>query len=170
MYLNQVEERADLKVPVLGLECNMGPNHPFAYRSNLAYTYDGFENLGHTDNDASTYTHDNNSGVHENNGLLASFSDDYRQTGGFFYIADYAILIDYSLIDGVVEQVWLSPKHVHGTVSGAYPEGFTRYGNSSQINARPTKRVSRYMKEGVGKVVGDQERYQGTLKDLEKRN
>ena len=34
-------------------------------------------------------------------------------SGGFFYIADYAILFDYEKIDGIVEKIWQGPVHIH---------------------------------------------------------
>lgn len=63
-----------------------------------------FENCGHKDNDVTKYTH----GIGGNcrmDGSLASNADGFWSTGGFFYVADYGFYIDYSAIDGVVEQV-----------------------------------------------------------------
>jgi hypothetical protein len=78
-------------------------------------------------------------------------------SGGFFYIADYAILFDYEKIDGVVEQIWQGPTHIHGTVRGDIKKGYTRFGSSTQINKRLTARVRNYFKLGRGTVVGDKE-------------
>ena len=78
-------------------------------------------------------------------------------SGGFFYIADYAILFDYEKIDGIVEQIWQGPVQVHGTVAGGIQKRFTRYGSSTQINKRLTAYVANYFKSGHGKVVGDKE-------------
>jgi hypothetical protein len=44
--------------------------------------------------------------------------DSFKTKGGFFYVADYGFLIDYSQIDGVVEQVCQGPHHIHGIALG----------------------------------------------------
>lgn len=65
---------------------------------------DQFWNLAHRDRDVTKYTH----GIGANctiKGKLASFADGFWSEGGFFFVADYGIIIDYSAIDGVVEQV-----------------------------------------------------------------
>jgi hypothetical protein len=56
--------------------------------------------------------------VFKNTGKAATFEDGFKMKGGFFYVADYGYLIDYSQIDGVVEQVWQKPHHIHGTALG----------------------------------------------------
>ena len=58
---------------------------------------------------------------------IASFGDGYSMSGGFFYIADYAILFDYEKIDGIVEKIWQGPAHIHGTVAAGIKKGFARY-------------------------------------------
>lgn len=129
---------------------------PFAYTNlvkHLLIGIDNFENKGHTDNDVSTYTHGIGGNARSDTGELASFKDGYRAEGGFFYVADYKILVDYSVIDGVVEQIWQGPKHVHSTVAGKIAEGFTRYGSSTQINTRLSRAVQQYLPNPDGKKI-----------------
>ena len=116
-----------------------------------------FQNKGHVDNDVSTFTHGIGGHVFASTGTIASFEDRYNMSGGFFYIADYAILFDYEKIDGIVEQIWQGLVHVHGTMTEDMQKRFTRYGCSTQINKRLTACVANYFKSGHGKVVGDKE-------------
>ena len=51
-------------------------------------------------------------------------ADGYKMRGGFFYCADYGVIIDYSRIDSVVEQIWQGAHLIHGTVSGNIQAGF----------------------------------------------
>lgn len=90
-------------------------------------------------------------------GHLSSYEDGYKSTGAFFYLADYGIIMDYEFIDGVVEQIWQGPMHVHGTVNGTTEEGFTRFGSSTQINRRLAQSVGKHKHNG-GNVIGDRER------------
>ncbi|KAA8893908.1 hypothetical protein FN846DRAFT_787265 [Sphaerosporella brunnea] len=156
MYGSQVQQRAELGVPALGADYD-DDEHTFLYCSNLAYTLDDFENLGHLDNDISTYTHGIGGNVNKATRRFAPFEEGYQMEGAFFYVADYGLLIDYDKIDGVVEQVWQGPKHVHGTVGGRVKEGFTRYGSSTQINDRLTAKVAKYQVDGEGIIVDDKE-------------
>ncbi|KAA8893285.1 hypothetical protein FN846DRAFT_1005876 [Sphaerosporella brunnea] len=156
MYRSQVQQRAKLGVPALGVDYENN-NLPFLFCSNLAYTHNDFENLGHLDNDVSTFTHGMGGNVDKATGRLASFEDGFRMEGAFFYVADYGLLIEYDKIDGVVEQVWQGSKHVYGTVGGKVKEGFTRYGSSAQINQRLTAKVAKYQVDGEGIIVDDQE-------------
>jgi hypothetical protein len=96
---------------------------------------DGFQDIAHKANDLSTYTLGIGGNVHKETGLLASFEDGYSMTGGFFYLADYGILLDYGNIDGVVEHLWKGTKHVHGTASSVIKDGFTHFGSSTQLTA-----------------------------------
>jgi hypothetical protein len=118
---------------------------------------DGFENTGHVDNDVSTFTHGIGGNVAVSTGKITSLQDGFEMSGGFFYIADYGIIFDYEKIDGVVEQIWQGPVHVHGTVGGTIKKGFTRFGSSTQINKRLTARVRNFWQSGKGNVVGDKE-------------
>lgn len=59
----------------------------------------------HLDNDISTYTHGIGGPTEKTTGILTSFEEGFEMEGGFFYCADYAIMIDYQKIDGVVEQI-----------------------------------------------------------------
>jgi hypothetical protein len=76
--------------------------------------------------------------------------------GGFFYVADYGLLIDYSQIDGVVEQIWRGNDHIHGTALGEIEDKrFTRYGSSTQINQRLKRAVKTYKEKKEGGIVDD---------------
>ena len=154
LYENQVEERAGYQVPAFGFDLDDDLDE-YVWCSNLVHTRDGFENCGHADEDASTYTFGMSGNVFKDTSRIASFEDGYAQEGGFFYVADYSIIIDYSLIDGVCDQVWQGPKNIHATVRGVYKEGFTRLGSSGQINNGLKEAVKNYlMKPGQdGKYI-----------------
>lgn len=101
---------------------------------------------------------------------LASFADGYNKRGGFFYIADCAIIIDYSVRDGVVDQVCQGSKHVHGTVRGQYSDGFTRLWSSGQINRTLQKQVQNYLlNPDCGKcIMDDRQRFKAGRDDIMK--
>ncbi|KAI5789164.1 hypothetical protein EDC01DRAFT_631210 [Geopyxis carbonaria] len=130
---SQQAQFKELGVPGLGdmyHEDNDNSEYPFLYCSNLAYTCDGFVNKAHRDQDVSTYTHGISAFVDTTTGQMAS--------------SDYALLIDYSKINGVVEQIWQGPHHIHATVEGTVADGYTRYGSSTQINKRLSDAVKKY--------------------------
>jgi hypothetical protein len=126
--------------------------------SNLAYTQHRAENKGHVDNDISTYTF----GVGGNawsNGKFSILSDGYGQSGGGFYTADYATIVHYDQIDGVCEQIWQVPAHIHSTIKGSIPSGFTQFGGSAQINFKLSRPVEECMRNpGTKYVMADIER------------
>ena len=156
LYEHQVNEHAKGKLPAVGFNYSSEDPEDFVFCSNLVFTRDGFENRGHCDNDASSYTFGIGGNVFSKTGRIASYKDGYRQQGGFFYIADYAILIDYAVIDGVCEQVWHGPDHVHSTVKGMIAPGFTRIGSSAQVNKTLKKEVGKWIKgKSLGKLVLD---------------
>jgi hypothetical protein len=109
------------------------------------------------DNDASTWTHGISGNVLKETGEIATHKDGFKMKGGFFYVADYGFLIDYAKIDGVVEQIWQGPNHVHGTaLSEISDPRFTRYGSSTQINIRLKRAVEKHKANGKGGVVDDE--------------
>jgi hypothetical protein len=113
--------------------------------------------MGHKDNDVSKWVLGISGNVFKQTGNIATFNDGFKMKGGFFYVADYGFLIDYSQIDGVVEQIWRGNDHIHGTALGEIEDEkrFTRYGSSTQINERLTHAVNTYKKKQKGGIVDD---------------
>ncbi|KAI5777002.1 hypothetical protein EDC01DRAFT_636306 [Geopyxis carbonaria] len=156
-----------LGVPGLGdlyKEKDGTSEYPFLYCSNLAYSCDGFVNQAHYDQDLSRYTYGINANVNKSTARMSSC----WSTGGFFYVVDDGLLIDYANIDGCVEQIWQGPNHVHATVAGEIEPGFTWYGSSTQINKRLSAAVQNYRS---GKTIDQSVRSVKVLVDdyLEKK-
>lgn len=171
LYENQVMERAGYQVPAFGFEYDEELEE-YVWCSNLIHSRDGFENFGHVDADASSYTFGMSGNVNARTSKFTSFQDGYAQKGGFFYVADYAIMIDYSVIDGVCDQVWQGPKNVHATVRGVYQPGFTTLGSSGQINNNLKEAVKNYLMQpgNTGTyVLGDWERFVAGLAQIQKK-
>lgn len=155
LYAHQVQQHSDAKVPAFGYGHNQRTENVFC--SNLVYTRDDFEKKGHEDNDLSRYTFGIGANVVATNSNLATFKDGYVQRGGFFYIADYEMIVDYRRIDGICEQIWQGPRHVHSTVKGWIKEGYTRVGSTAQINTRLAAHVRKFLERKDGKFVLDDE-------------
>eukprot|EP01113_Clastostelium_recurvatum_P042233 TRINITY_DN682_c0_g2_i1.p1 TRINITY_DN682_c0_g2~~TRINITY_DN682_c0_g2_i1.p1 ORF type:complete len:415 (+),score=71.80 TRINITY_DN682_c0_g2_i1:62-1306(+) len=120
------------------------------FTSNLTFTLDNFFNAAHRDGDLSDWTYGMWAGCTMDGQIITDGS--FQSRDGFFYMADYKVLVDFAHLDGLAEIVWAGRHHVHGTVSGQFAPGQTRYGSSCQLSRRLNERVQLYhrtLKEGL---------------------
>ncbi|RPA87696.1 hypothetical protein BJ508DRAFT_320692 [Ascobolus immersus RN42] len=119
--------------------------------SNIAYTYGGFHNVVHNDNDASSYTYGMFGRTKRGTGILTSQSEAVSGTGisdttkGFsFLVIPYHIRVLLAEIDGVVELIWRGPLDGHCTTTGVRAPGFDRMAFTCQISNNLVARAKRH--------------------------
>lgn len=91
--------------------------------------------------------------IRKKDGKIVEKKDEFTSFGHHFYCTVYETLIDFTTIDGITEIVWCGPEDDHGTTTGGFGAGFTRYAITSQVNKQLNQRVQRALK--IGATVKD---------------
>lgn len=98
--------------------------------SSLAFTYDGYYNESHDDEDKNWYAYGIWFPVDLKTRKLAFKADGFYGKGGYFVFDGLLEFIDFNDYDGVCEIIWRSSLDKHATTPSQYPDGFDCFGSS----------------------------------------
>ena len=132
-------------------------NETTPFTPHIIYTFNGFVNVPHCDNDSNLWA----TGVWgpcSTKGGLMSMAEGFHQSGHAFYNASYGVLVDIATIDGVVEMAWRGRQDIHGTTTGVVGAGCQRFAFTAQLNKRLDQRVTAALTKGYAIVNDDMER------------
>lgn len=129
----------------------------FQFASNVTFTYDGFCNRAHVDNDQSTWSYGLFMPINKQEKKLArNGPGGFQLKGGQFFFNDFNVAIDFGAIDGVFEIAWKASQHRHQTLpsSNPGPEQYTRLGLSCQITKKAFKEFEKYRNYSADDLKG----------------
>lgn len=88
-------------------------------------------------------------------GTIMRRRDGYDATGYHFYNATWAVNVDISSVDGLVECLWRGKYDIHGTTTGDFASGANRFAATTQLNKRLDQRLAKAVKESATLRVRD---------------
>ena len=133
------------------------------FTPHLIYTYNGFTNKPHCDNDVNLWA----TGIWgpcDTSGKLVTHADGFNQQGHYFFNASYKVLVDTGAIDGIVHMAWRGREDIHATSTGHLAKGYQRWAFTAQMNKQLDQRVSKALKTGVLNVMDTERRIGSRIK------
>ncbi|KAA1087453.1 hypothetical protein PGT21_031851 [Puccinia graminis f. sp. tritici] len=109
----------------------------FSAASSLSYTYGGFYNSPHTDNqDVSEFAYVQWIPTFAKTGKVATHAEGFNVVGGEFVFPDCRFGLGFENLDGVARMVWRSTDYKHFTMFSQPNSTFNRLAFSLQLNKK----------------------------------